>query len=70
MLRPELLQLQERNPRLRLFFTLTRESSQEWEGLTGRIGQGLLEQLGLPQVADDVFVWQVGPSEFGKDISD
>jgi NAD(P)H-flavin reductase len=50
----------------KISYTLTRhndETDGEWDGLKGRVSAQMLQDLGFPAPADDVFIYSCGPSE-------
>ena len=60
------------NPeKFKVFHTLTRHDDAkhgEWAGLRGRVNKEMLDKVGLPAPADDVFIFRCGPNAFCADI--
>ena len=68
----EINELNKVNPeKFKVFHTLTRHDDAqhgEWAGLRGRVNKEMLEKVGMPAPADDVFIFMCGPNAFCTDL--
>ncbi len=67
LFRDELTALTDRNPNIRVAFTVTRPGAEPWTGHTGRINEDLLRSVGVDSSA---LYYVCGPAGFPESIGD
>ena len=63
----ELNELARKNPKLRIFHTLTRHNEErdgEWDGFKGRISADMIQKCGFPENAPETLILWCGPWPF------